>query len=57
MLAWQKFGKENSWIYWSKGDKLVGYYVISDKAYKGEIAPPMSEGKPEEEAKKQAPII
>ena len=59
MLAWQKFGKgqtpENSGL---KGDKLVGnFYVAFDKAYKEEIAHLMSEGKSEDEAKKQAPII
>ncbi|MFV8353510.1 arginine--tRNA ligase [Flavobacterium sp. XS2P14] len=59
MLAWQKFGKEqtpeSSGL---KGDKLVGnYYVVFDKAYKEEIAQLMSAGKTEEEAKKQAPII
>ena len=66
MLAWQKFGNlptgqaggqtpENSGL---KGDKLVGnFYVAFDKAYKQEIAHLMSEGKSEDEAKKQAPII
>lgn len=59
MLAWQKFGNgqtpESTGL---KGDKLVGnYYVAFDKAYKAEIAQLMSEGKTEEEAKKQAPII
>lgn len=59
MLAWQKFGNgqtpEASGL---KGDKLVGnFYVAFDKAYKEEINQLMSEGKSEEEAKKQAPII
>ena len=59
MLAWQKFGNgqtpENSGL---KGDKLVGnFYVEFDKVYKSEIAALMAEGKTEEEAKKQAPII
>ncbi|GEC77319.1 arginine--tRNA ligase [Flavobacterium aquatile] len=59
MLAWQKFGNgqtpENSGL---KGDKLVGnFYVEFDKVYKTEIAALMAEGKSEEEAKKQAPII
>ncbi len=59
MLAWQKFGNGqtpgNSGL---KGDKLVGnFYVAFDKAYKEEIAQLMSEGKSEDEAKKQAPII
>jgi arginyl-tRNA synthetase len=59
MLAWQKFGNgeipETSGL---KGDKLVGkYYVAFDKTYKIEISELMSQGKTEEEAKKQAPII
>lgn len=59
MLAWQKFGNgqtpESAGL---KGDKLVGnFYVAFDKAYKEEINQLMNEGKSEEEAKKQAPII
>ena len=59
MLAWQKFGNgqtpESTGL---KGDKLVGnFYVEFDKAYKVEIAALMAEGKTEEEAKKQAPLI
>ncbi|HEY4617954.1 MAG TPA: arginine--tRNA ligase [Flavobacterium sp.] len=59
MLAWQKFGNgETPESTGLKGDKLVGnYYVAFDKAYKAEIAQLMGEGKTEEEAKKQAPII
>lgn len=59
MLAWQKWGNgetpESTGI---KGDHLVGkYYVVFDKEYKKEIEALMSEGKTEEEAKKQAPLI
>jgi arginyl-tRNA synthetase len=66
MLAWQKFGNplnneaggetpESSGL---KGDKLVGkYYVEFDKVYKNEISVLISQGKTEDEAKKQAPII
>ncbi|PKG42328.1 arginine--tRNA ligase [Psychroflexus sp. MES1-P1E] len=59
MLAWQKFGEdetpESSGL---KGDHLVGkYYVKFDKAYKSEIGNLLKEGKTEEEAKKQAPIL
>ena len=59
MLAWQKFGNgqtpENTGL---KGDKLVGnYYVEFDKIYKAEIKDLIAQGKTEEEAKKQAPII
>lgn len=59
MLAWQKFGNgETPESTGQKGDKLVGnYYVAFDKAYKVEIAQLMSEGKTEDEAKKQVPII
>ncbi|WP_310559857.1 arginine--tRNA ligase [Flavobacterium sp.] len=59
MLAWKKFGKgETPESTGLKGDKLVGnYYVSFDKAYKEEISQLMAEGKTEEEAKKQAPII
>ncbi len=59
MLAWQKFGNgETPQSTGLKGDKLVGnYYVAFDKAYKVEIAELMAQGKTEDEAKKQAPII
>ncbi len=59
MLAWQKFGKnETPDSTGLKGDKLVGnYYVAFDKAYKVEIEQLIAQGKTEEEAKKQAPII
>lgn len=59
MLAWQKFGEgvtpESSG---KKGDKLVGeYYVKFDKEFKKEIAGLIDQGKTQEEAEKQAPII
>lgn len=59
MLAWQKFGNgetpETSGL---KGDKLVGkYYVKFDEIYKAQIAALISNGKTEDEAKKQAEII
>jgi len=59
MLAWQKFGNgetpKNTGL---KGDKLVGnYYVAFDKAYKEEIKTLITQGKTEEEAKKQAPLL
>ncbi|MEC4005319.1 arginine--tRNA ligase [Flavobacterium sp. SUN052] len=59
MLAWQKYGNnetpETSGL---KGDKLVGkYYVAFDKEYKVQINELIAQGKSEEEAKKQAPII
>ena len=59
MLAWQKFGNgETPSTSGLKGDKLVGkYYVAFDKAYKEEIAELVANGKTEDEAKKEAPII
>ncbi|MDG1767259.1 MAG: arginine--tRNA ligase [Flavobacteriales bacterium] len=59
MLAWLRFGEgetpESSGL---KGDKLVGkYYVRFDQAYKAEIAELISQGKTEDEAKKEAPIM
>ena len=59
MLAWQKFGHgETPETSGMKGDKLVGkYYVEFDKAYKNQINALIAEGKTEDEAKKQAPII
>lgn len=59
MLAWQKFGnRQTPNSTGLKGDKLVGnFYVEFDKAYKIEIATLISQGKTDEEAKKQAPLI
>ncbi len=59
MLAWEKFGNgETPASTGLKGDKLVGnYYVKFDQEYKKEIAQLISEGKTEEDAKKQAPLL
>ena len=59
MLAWEKYGNRETPISTGlKGDKLVGnYYVKFDQEYKKEIAQLIAEGKTEEEAKKQAPLI
>lgn len=59
MVAWQKFGKgETPESTGLKGDKFVGnYYVKFDWEFKKEIAKLISEGKTEEEAKKEAPIL
>lgn len=59
MLAWKRFGNgdtpESTGL---KGDKLVGnYYVKFDQEYKKEISELIAEGKSEEEAKAQAPIL
>ena len=59
MLAWQHFGNgETPESTGLKGDKLVGnYYVKFDQEYKKEITALITEGKTEDEAKKQAPIL
>jgi len=59
MLAWKRFGNgETPESTGLKGDKLVGnYYVKFDQEYKKEISGLIAEGKPEEEAKAQAPIL
>ena len=59
MLAWQKFGNGATPAATRlKGDKLVGnYYVAFDKVYKEQIVQLIADGKTEEEAKKQAPIL
>jgi arginyl-tRNA synthetase len=59
MLAWQKFGNgETPTSTGLKGDKLVGnYYVKFDQAYKKEISDLIAQGKTEEDAKKQAPLL
>jgi len=59
MVAWSKFGDdetpESSGL---KGDKLVGkYYVRFETEYKSQIKSLMAEGKTEDEAKAEAPII
>lgn len=59
MLAWQRFGNaETPESTGLKGDKLVGnYYVKFNQGYKKEIAILITEGKSEDDAKKQAPIL
>ncbi len=59
MLAWQKWGNgESPRSTNEKGDHLVGkYYVLFDKEYKQEIEALKAQGQPEEEAKKNAPLI
>ncbi len=59
MLAWERWGNgETPESTGLKGDKLVGnYYVKFDKEYKKEITTLISEGKSEEEAKAQAPVL
>ncbi|WP_345952526.1 arginine--tRNA ligase [Mucilaginibacter sp. PAMB04168] len=59
MLAWQMFGDgETPQSSGLKGDHLVGkYYVIFDKEYKKQIDQLKINGKTEEEAKKEAPLM
>ncbi|RMB61034.1 arginine--tRNA ligase [Dokdonia sinensis] len=59
MLAWERYGDgETPESTGLKGDKLVGnYYVKFDQEYKKEIATLIAQGKTEEEAKKQAPLL
>lgn len=59
MLAWQKFGNgETPESFGKKGDHLVGdYYVKFDLEYKAQVKELMSQGKSEEEAKKEAPLM
>lgn len=59
MLAWKKFGNdETPESTGLKGDKLVGnYYVKFDQKYKQEIEALKAEGKSEEAAKQEAPIL
>ncbi|TYC16197.1 arginine--tRNA ligase [Bizionia gelidisalsuginis] len=59
MLAWKRYGNnETPESTGLKGDKLVGnYYVKFDQEYKKEIEALKAEGKTEDEAKKEAPIL
>ena len=59
MLAWKLFGEgETPESTGMKGDHLVGkYYVRFDQEYKKEIAALLSDGKTEDEAKKEAPLL
>lgn len=59
MVAWKRFSNgetpESSGL---KGDHLVGkYYVAFDQAYRAEMQELVAQGKTEEEAKAQAPIL
>jgi len=59
MVAWQEFGKgKTPKTSRKKGDRLVGdYYVLFDKKYKRQQADLKAQGKNDEEAAKQAPIM
>ncbi len=59
MLAWMKWGEgktpEEAGV---KGDKFVGdFYVLFDKKYKEQVAELVKSGMPEDEAKKEAPLL
>ncbi len=59
MIAWKLFGNgETPQSTGLKGDHLVGnYYVRFDQEYKKQIAELMAQGKTEDEAKAEAPIL
>ncbi len=59
MLAWQKWGKNSTPESTNKkGDKFVGdYYVLFDKEYKKQVKELISQKIPENEAKKNAPLL
>jgi arginyl-tRNA synthetase len=59
MLAWQKFGNgETPESTGEKGDHLVGdYYVKFDQEYRKQVDSMVASGTPEEEAKKNAPLM
>lgn len=59
MLAWQKFGNgETPQSSGLKGDHLIGkYYVKFDQTYKAQIKDLVEQGKMQEEAEKEAPIM
>ena len=59
MLAWKLYGNgETPASTGMKGDHLVGkYYVEFDKHYKAQIRELVAQGQPEDEAKKNAPIM
>ncbi len=59
MLAYQTFGQgETPASSGQKGDHLVGaYYVKFNQAYKQQVQELVSRGTPEEEAKKEAPLM
>ncbi len=59
MIAWKLFGNgETPQSTGLKGDHLVGnYYVRFDQEYKKQIAKLMAQGKTEDEAKAEAPIL
>lgn len=59
MLAWQKFGNgETPASSGMKGDHLIGkYYVKFDQEYKAQIQELIAQGKSQEEAEKEAPVL
>ena len=59
MLAWELYGNgETPASSGMKGDHLVGkYYVEFDKHYKAQVRELMAQGRSEDEAKKNAPVM
>ncbi len=59
MLAWQNYGAgETPESYGLKGDQLVGkYYVLFETKYRDQVAELVTQGKSQEEAEKNAPLL
>ena len=59
MLAWKKYGKgETPQSSGLKGDQLVGkYYVLFEKKYREQVAEHLKEGKSQDAAEKEAPLL
>ncbi|QJD77362.1 arginine--tRNA ligase [Spirosoma rhododendri] len=59
MLAYKLYGNgETPESADMKGDHLIGkYYVLFDRAYKGEVEQMVAQGTPKEEAEKTAPLM
>lgn len=58
MLAYQKYGNNETPSKALKGDKLVGnYYIKFNEIYKSEVSQMVSEGIPKAAAEKQAPSL
>ena len=59
MLAWKKYGKgETPQSSGLKGDQLVGkYYVLFEKKYREQVAEQLKEGKSQDAAEKEAPLL
>ena len=58
MLAWKKWGNNETPESSNKGDHLIGdYYVMFDQKYKGELAELESKGLSKDEAEAQSTLM